>query len=192
MRGGYHPLTGRWRSPWHSVRRTGKDGGKRKASTRPSSRPTSTCPTGGHRGGLARCRVRRRSEGSFDIDDFTTFGGGASPLDLGSVLIPMPGRGSGTGRADRRAVFPARSGSLTQRSPALQAHAAPKTGGFWREVVGNSPTARDSLDQGCPWGREAIGIAAGGALISRRPPLDDPMRRQMPTRDSRCADRGGP
>ncbi|MDT5256967.1 MAG: hypothetical protein QOD10_2047 [Mycobacterium sp.] len=106
-------------------------------------------------------------EGPFDIDDFDDPAvAELARLDLGSVLIPMPGTGQLQVELTETGV-PSAVWVVTPNGRfTIAAYAAPKTGGLWREVAGElaeslrKDSAKVSIKDG-PWGREVVGTASG-------------------------------
>lgn len=171
MRWGYHPLTGRAALAMAFGRRTGKDGGKRKAGHAPVQpadehvRPEDTVVASA--AAASGVEDQEELQGPFDIDDFDDPSVAVlARLDLGSVLIPMPAAGQVQVELTESGV-PSAVWVITPNGRySIAAYAAPKTGGLWREVAGEladslrKDSAKVSIKDG-PWGREVIGIAAG-------------------------------
>ncbi|CKZ82434.1 hypothetical alanine and glycine and valine rich protein [Mycobacterium tuberculosis] len=152
-------------------RRTGKDGGKRKAGHAPVQpadehvRPEDTVVASA--AAASGVEDQEELQGPFDIDDFDDPSVAVlARLDLGSVLIPMPAAGQVQVELTESGV-PSAVWVITPNGRySIAAYAAPKTGGLWREVAGEladslrKDSAKVSIKDG-PWGREVIGIAAG-------------------------------
>ncbi|OBI40522.1 hypothetical protein A5707_08825 [Mycobacterium kyorinense] len=106
-------------------------------------------------------------DGPFDIEDFDDPAAAeVARLDLGSVLIPMPGDGQLQVELTDTGVPSAVWVVTVNGRFTIAAYAAPKTAGLWREVATEladslrKDGAKVSIQDG-PWGREVVGSAAG-------------------------------
>lgn len=109
-------------------------------------------------------------DGPYEIEDFDSpEDAGTGRLDLGSVLIPVPEAGQIqvelTATGSPGAVF-----VLTPNGRySVAAYAAPKSAGLWREIASEladslrKESAEVSIADG-PWGREVVGVTAGGSV----------------------------
>lgn len=109
-------------------------------------------------------------DGPFDIEDFDDQAAAAvARLDLGSVLIPMPGAGQVQVELSEGGV-PSAVWVVTPNGRfTVAAYAAPKSSTLWREVATEladslrKDAAEVRIEDG-PWGREVIGVAAAGVV----------------------------
>ena len=107
-------------------------------------------------------------DGPFDIDDFDDPSTAAvGRLDLGSVLIPLPDAGQVQVELTQQGV-PSAVWVVTPNGRfTVAAYAAPKSAGLWREVASElaeslrKDAGQVSIKDG-KWGREVVGVAAGG------------------------------
>ncbi|WP_241384380.1 DUF3710 domain-containing protein [Rhodococcus sp. CH91] len=107
--------------------------------------------------------------GPYDIDEVDEESVGASRLDLGSVLVPVPAGGQiqvemAPNGAPQNVHLVTQHGRIT-----VSAYAAPKSPGQWREVAAElaetlrNDNAEVSIESG-PWGRELHGRTANADL----------------------------
>lgn len=107
------------------------------------------------------------TDGPFDIEDFDdATSAEVARLDLGSVLIPLPGAAQLQVELTESGV-PSAVWLVTPNGRfTIAAYAAPKTGGLWREVAAElaeslrTDSAEVVITDG-PWGREVAGNASG-------------------------------
>ncbi|MEU5840506.1 DUF3710 domain-containing protein [Rhodococcus sp. NPDC047139] len=107
--------------------------------------------------------------GPYDIDEVDEETVGASRLDLGSVLVPLPPGGQiqvemAPNGSPQNVHLVTQYGRIT-----ISAYAAPKSPGQWREVAAElaetlrNDNAEVSIESG-PWGRELHGRTANADL----------------------------
>ena len=103
-------------------------------------------------------------DGPFDVEDFDDPADAeAARLDLGGVLVPVPDGSQLNVEVNEQGVPNAVWIMTPNGRFSVDAYAAPKTGGLWREIAAElaeslrNDNAQARIEDG-PWGREVVGL----------------------------------